>query len=70
MTAPTKVQILRAMHAFAALGTPINGARLCPDGSVLLLTTAPTGALSDAPEEFGDWVDLAGTQDIHRAQRA
>lgn len=59
--------IADVLAAFAATGQPVKGARLCDNGDVVLLTEAPSGAL--ASNDDGNWVDLAGQENVSGAQR-
>ena len=66
----TRAEISRAMAAFEERGQPVKCARLGVDGSILLLTEIPDGALPDTSDEAVDWVSLAGQKEIPRARRA
>lgn len=61
--------IADTLAAFAAAGCPVKGARLCANGDVLLLTDTPSGALPSNDDD-GDWVSLAGEEEVPGAQRA
>lgn len=61
-----KALIADTLAAFAALGQPVKGARICDNGDVLLLTEAPAAALPS--NDDGDWVDLAGQTEVPRAK--
>jgi hypothetical protein len=52
------------MDAFEKRGRPVLGARVRPDGEIVLLTTEPAGpSLRD--ELDGDWADFAGETQVH-----
>jgi hypothetical protein len=68
--AVTTAAIARAMAAFERRGQPVKCARLGVDGSVLLLTEIPEGALPAVNDDAVDWVSLAGQKEVPRAGRA
>lgn len=68
--AVSKSAIARAMAAFEERGQPVKCARLAVDGSVLLLTEIPEGALPAVNDDAVDWVSLAGETEIPSANRA
>jgi hypothetical protein len=67
MTRPSR-PLRDTLAAFAAIGRPIKGARLYPNGVIELLTDGP--APPPYANDEADWADLAGETGLHRAPGA
>lgn len=65
MSAQSKRQLKEAIEAMREAGIPVRAARLSTDGSILLLTETPEGALASNDDE--NWVDFAGTPKVSGA---